>query len=164
MKTLFLARHAKSDWKQPALRDHDRPLNARGRRDAPRMAAHLAARYAPPQRILCSTALRASTTAQRLGEALGGATIDYRAELYLAEPATLLAQLHDLPDALERVMLVGHNPGMTALVNALADAGLDNLPTCGVARIGFDVDSWARLAPGAGRLLSLDVPKALPDD
>lgn len=165
MKTLILARHAKSSWKQPDLSDHDRPLNKRGRLDAPRMAAYLTAHYAPPQRIVSSTAERAASTARLLAKGLGyfPDEIDHLPRLYLANAPTLLAVARGLPAELDTVMLVAHNPGMTDFVNALCDAGLDNLPTCGVARIGFDVSDWRALAPGEGQLLSLDVPKALPD-
>ena len=165
MKTLILARHAKSSWNHPELSDHDRPLNKRGRQDAPRMGVHLAAHYPAPQRIVSSSAARARTTAEVLAQAFGRPRQDIQVlpTLYLADVATLLAVARDLPDALHTVMLVGHNPGMTDCLNRLAAAGIDNLPTCGVARIGFDLDHWADLQPAQGRLLSLDVPKALPD-
>jgi phosphohistidine phosphatase len=165
MKTLILARHAKSSWKHPELSDHDRPLNKRGRRDAPRMGEYLAAQYAPPQYIISSSALRALCTAEVLTQAFGRKTgdIERQPSLYLADAATLLTLARELPDELDSVMLVGHNLGMTDCLNRLAAAGIDNLPTCGVARIGFDVARWSDLQAGQGRLLSLDVPKALPD-
>lgn len=164
MKTLILARHAKSDWQHAGLADHDRPLNRRGQHDAPRMGAHLAAHYPAPQRILSSTALRAASTAAILADALGieAGAIEHLRRLYLADARTLLGVARALPDHLDTVMLVAHNPGMTDLVNLLSDAGLDNLPTCGVARIGFEVADWSALTPGDGRLLSLDLPKGLP--
>jgi phosphohistidine phosphatase len=163
MKTLILARHAKSDWNHPELSDHDRPLNKRGRTDAPRMAAFLAAHYPPPQRVVSSTAVRANTTAEILAAAFGHAATDiqHAARLYLADVQTLLSQARALDDHDQTVMLVGHNPGMTDFLNRLTDAGIDNLPTCGVARVAFDVARWAELAPGQGRLLSLDVPNSL---
>lgn len=164
MKTLILTRHAKSSWKDAGLSDHDRPLNERGRGDAPRMAAHLAANYPVPQHIVSSTALRAATTARSLAERLAcpAENLAYLPRLYLADPATLLAVARELPDELDTVMLVGHNPGMTEFLNALTGAGIENLPTCGVARVGFEVASWRDMAPGVGRLLSLDVPRTLP--
>lgn len=165
MKTLILTRHAKSSWKHPGLADHDRPLNRRGRHDAPRMAAHLARHYPAPALIVTSTAVRARITAEILAGALGHepGTLRQEPELYLATPGTLLTITRELDDAAESAMLVGHNPGMTDFVNLLCAAGLDNLPTCGVARVGFEVPRWAAIAPGQGELLSLDVPKVLDD-
>jgi phosphohistidine phosphatase len=164
MKTLILARHAKSSWKHPELSDHERPLNKRGREDAPRMGAHLAAHYPAPQHIISSSAVRAIETAKMLAQALGYAAqdIEVRSTLYLADVAALLALTHTLPDQLHSVMLVGHNPGMTEYLNRLTRADIDNLPTSGVARIGFAVARWVELQAGHGQLLSLDVPKALP--
>lgn len=164
MKTLYLARHAKSDWHHPGLADHERPLNDRGRHDAPRMGAFLAHHYPPPQRILSSTAARAHTTAALLAKALAVDDVQHLPQLYLADVAGLMAVIHALDDDLDRVMLVAHNPGLTECVNALSPVGLDNLPTCGVARIGFDLPSWGMVDSGLGRLLSLDRPKALPSD
>lgn len=163
MKILFLTRHAESAWAQSQLSDHDRPLNERGEHDARRMAVHLAANYPPPQRIVSSTALRAATTARILGQGIGYPLqdIQYRPDLYLADPGTLLATARVLGDDLDAAMLVAHNPGMTDAINLLCDAALESLPTCGVARIGFDAGNWRELSPGNGRLLSLDAPKGL---
>jgi len=166
MKTLILTRHAKSDWNHPGLSDHDRPLNRRGRGDAPRMGAFLAARYPAPQHIVSSTAVRANSTAEVLAAAFGYCVTDiqHAARLYLADVQTLLDHTRTLDDGDDAVMLVGHNPGMTDFLNRLTGAGIDNLPTCGVARIAFDIASWTEVAPGQGRLLSLDVPKDLRND
>lgn len=160
MKTLFLARHADAGWPHPQLSDHDRPLNRRGQQDAPRVAARLAAGYPPPALIVSSTATRARSTAGVLGEALGHAAsaIAYLPALYLADTTTLLAAVHQLDDRHDSAMLVGHNPGMTEFINLLCDAGLGSLSTCGVARVGLDVTHWRDVAPGGGRLLSLDRP------
>jgi phosphohistidine phosphatase len=165
MKTLILARHAKSSWKHPQLTDHERPLNKRGRTDAPRMAAHLARNHPRPALIVTSTAERARITAETLAHAFGPGPGAPRQEpeLYLATPGTLLAIARALDDQADSAMLVGHNPGMTDFINLLCEAGLDNLPTCGVARIGFDLLHWSAIEPGSGELLSLDVPKGLDD-
>jgi len=166
MKTLILARHAKSSWKDPGQSDHDRPLNKRGRHDAPRMAAHLAANWPAPQAMVTSTARRARDTTAALAEGFcyPAGAIRELPRLYLADAATLLDVARNLPDGEDTVLLVGHNPGMTDFVNRLCNAGLDNLPSCGVARIVFDVTTWTDLQPGGGRLAALEVPKALPDD
>jgi len=160
---LWLVRHAKSDWSTPGQSDFDRPLNARGRRDGPRMAAWLAEQPEPATWIWCSDAVRARSTAEFVTAGFGAATpelaLDHR--LYLADPDRLLDVLRGTPDSVASVALVAHNPGLTELVNLLAgEAILDNLPTFGVA--GFEVrEPWVDLRYGAGRLACLMSPKRL---
>lgn len=165
MKQLTLVRHAKSSWGHPGLADHDRPLNKRGEQDAPRMAAHLAASYPPPEAIISSTAVRALSTSKAMAAALGypAGHVRHEEAIYEASTDSLWALVQGLDDKLQRVMLIGHNPGFTNLVNLLSDAGLENLPTCGVARIEFAVDHWSELRAGDGRLISLDRPKQFAD-
>src|SRR5262245_44557478 len=117
MKTLFLIRHAKSSWAEPGLSDRERPLNDRGRRDAPKMGKRLAKRDAVPDLILSSPAVRALETAEIIAEKL-----DYRRKdivvvdrLYGVAADDLLALIQKLDDKLQRVMLFGHNPGLTEL-------------------------------------------------
>lgn len=163
MKTLFLARHAKSSWKHPELPDHDRPLNRRGRDDLPRMGSFLAVHYAPPQYLVTRSAVRARTTARSLARAFG-LTLDVVVEtprLYRADVTDLLAIVRDLPNECDRSMRVGHDPVMTASLNLISGADLDHLPTCGVARIESAVVDWRAFRPGDGRLMSLDTPKSL---
>ncbi|AZC14421.1 MULTISPECIES: histidine phosphatase family protein [unclassified Microbacterium] len=137
---LVLARHAKSDWGDPGLRDHDRPLNERGLRDAPRMAARLAETGFRPDALLSSTAVRARTTAEAFAAALETA-VTLVPDLYGAPPATLLATA-STSGAL-RVMLVAHNPGMAELADALSGGRIGEMPTCAVARFRWDDDDWA---------------------
>ena len=120
MKTLLILRHAKSSWDDPGLRDHDRPLNRRGKRDAPRMGRLIADRDLIPDRIVSSTAVRARTTA-----ALAAAEFDHDVEiettrdLYGAHPDGYIEVAEERGGAAERLMVVGHNPGITALVSRL---------------------------------------------
>ncbi|HEY1724466.1 MAG TPA: histidine phosphatase family protein [Steroidobacteraceae bacterium] len=143
MKTLYLVRHAKSDWSDPALSDQQRPLNARGRRNAPAMAARLARRYRPPQLLLSSPALRALRTAQLFARGLGyrRSEIVIHPRLYASTASVLLRVVQALDDKFKRVMLFGHNPELSRLAQRLCDR-IDQLPTCAVARFKFDVDSW----------------------
>ncbi|MBM4201161.1 MAG: histidine phosphatase family protein [Gammaproteobacteria bacterium] len=161
MKNLILIRHAKSSWDDPDLDDRDRPLNDRGERDAPLMGAVLKARALAPDQLLSSPARRAFKTAKLIASAIGfpvdGITIDQR--IYLANTGVLLDLIQQLPDRSNQIVMFGHNPGFTDLVNLLTDAGLGNVPTCGVASIEFTVDSWAAISPGAGRLGFFDYPK-----
>ena len=160
---LWLIRHAKSDWSAPAQSDFDRPLNDRGRRDAPPMTDWLVRQKDPATWIWSSDAVRARSTAAFVAEGFSAVApqlfLDHR--LYLADPDRLLDVLRETPATVESAALVAHNPGLTELVNLLAgEAVLDNLPTFGVA--GFDLQTtWVDLRYGAGRLATLMSPKRL---
>ncbi|MWB98004.1 SixA phosphatase family protein [Agromyces seonyuensis] len=158
MKTLFLVRHAKSDWGDPGLADHDRPLDARGQRDAPAMGLRLAERHVRPDVILTSTALRARTTAAAIAGALGldGLVVEKRS-LYGASSRGILSVAAGLPSEAESAMLVGHNPGMSEAVSELCGEWLE-LPTCAVAELVLDVGDWAEVVEGTGELARLSVP------
>ncbi|MEJ1087894.1 histidine phosphatase family protein [Microbacterium sp. Mu-80] len=156
MKTLLLARHAKSDWGDPALADHDRPLNARGRRDAPDMALRLRDEGIRPTHIVSSTAVRARTTAAEYG-AVHGVEVVHEPLLYAASARSILAAASRLPDEAEVAMLVGHNPGMHDAVAELTGTFVE-FPTCAVAECRVEVDSWAELIEGSGRLVQLRTP------
>jgi phosphohistidine phosphatase len=137
--TLVLVRHAKSDWGDPHLDDHDRPLNDRGRRDAPRMARRLAETGFRPEAVLSSTAVRARTTAAAFAEALGVAmTLD--PELYGAPAGTLFATA--AATRAGSVLLVAHDPGMSVLAAQLSGDGIAHMPTCAVATFRWDERDW----------------------
>lgn len=161
MKTLFLVRHAKSSWADPTLADRDRPLNDRGRRDAPEMGRRLAARGLDPDALVSSPAVRARTTAEVVAGALGRdpGSIALDERVYGAGPSTLLDVVRGFRDEWETVLLFGHNPGFTDLANELGDRDFDNVRTCGVVEIAFDVDRWADVRRGLGRTVSADDPK-----
>ena len=137
--TLTLVRHAKSDWGDPALDDHDRPFNDRGLRDAPETARRLAESGVRPDAILSSTALRAAATADVFGAELG-ITVERQERLYGAPAAVLLAA------AVERgvpsVVVVAHDPGMSALADELSRGHVEHMPTCAVAVFTWDDDDW----------------------
>lgn len=137
MIRLVLVRHAKSDWGDASLDDHDRPLNERGLRDAPEMAARLAATGFRPDVIRASTALRARTTAAIFGEALG-VEPQLVGRLYGAPAATLLSEA--VAAGGRAVMIVAHDPGMTVLAERLSDGGIGHMPTCAVATFTWDED------------------------
>ncbi len=165
MKTLYLVRHAKSSWKEADLSDHDRPLNSRGERDAPIMGKRLRKRKPQPEVIISSSALRAKTTAKILAFEIGypksDITIDER--LYGAEPKDIVSILRGLDDTVDCVMLVGHNPTCTALVNFLGHCDIDNMPTCGITVLAFPIDAWEDIVSGKGDLLDFDYPKNEPE-
>jgi phosphohistidine phosphatase len=161
-KQLILMRHAKSSWKDSELGDFDRPLADRGERDAPRMGARLEARGARPALLLTSSAKRARRTAKLVAREL-----DYPVErlqeaesLYLATPGAILDVVAAQSDGAACILLVGHNPGLTELVNELLPGlGLDNLPTGGVVAIDLDVARWSEVRGARGRLAYYDFPK-----
>ena len=161
MKTLYLVRHAKSSWDNANQSDHDRPLNQRGERDAPRMGKRLRKRGDRPEVIISSSAVRALTTASILATALDYATSDISIDerLYGAEPEDVLSIIGSLDDGIHCAMLVGHNPTFTALINALGRCDLDNVPTCGMAVLTFPIDSWKNITTIQGTLVDFDFPK-----
>lgn len=164
MKTLYLCRHAKSSWADPGMDDFDRPLNERGLRNAPYMAQVFKDRGEPLDMIVSSPANRALTTARSFADALA-----LPLERFLLEPRIYHAHRHalshlvnHLPPAADRIMLFGHNPGFTELLNHLSDAGVDNLPTCGLVRIDFALSDWQQLVKDSGTLVWFDYPKRHP--
>jgi phosphohistidine phosphatase len=145
MKTLLLLRHAKSSWKQPELHDHDRPLNKRGKKEAPKVGAYLKEKDLIPDMILSSTARRARDTAQAVLEESGFAgEIDLYQDLYLSDTSCYLDILRSLPDSPNRVLVVGHNPDLEELLTLLTDVS-HHLVTAGLAQIDLPISSWNEL-------------------
>lgn len=160
MKTLFLVRHAKSSWEDATLPDRDRPLTDRGNRDAASMGKRLAERDVKLDMILSSPAIRALTTAEIIAKKL-----DYRRKdivvsdrLYACEADDLLDVIHGLGDKLKQVMLVGHNPELAELAHRLSSE-ITEMPTCAIARFGFDVKSWSDIGKATPARVVLDYPK-----
>jgi phosphohistidine phosphatase len=162
-KTLILVRHAKSSWKDASLADIDRPLNKRGRRNAPAMGAWLANLGKVPDLIVSSPAARARATAEFFAEAVGIETKDIEVEqdLYFAGTDGMIRALERVDDRHDRVMMVGHNPVMTRLLNQLTGSDVWNMPTSAVAVIGFDMESWGLVDATEGMLLAYQTPKTL---
>lgn len=160
-KTLYLVRHAKSSWKDSSLGDRDRPLNKRGRRSARDMGARLAKQGHLPDLIISSPAKRAYSTAKKIARAAGYDKSDIRKEenLYFAGIFSMCNVLEELDDIFESVMMVGHNPAMTNLLNTLCETSIVNMPTCAIAIIQFDFDSWPDLGSEDGTLIGYDYPK-----
>lgn len=168
MKTLYVLRHAKSDWSDGSLKDFDRPLNDRGRKAATMIGKELRKRKIKPDLVLASPAVRASQTLKRVEDAYGASfevTKDER--IYMAEPVALIDLVRHAPDDARRLMIVGHNPGLQQLVLSLARSGelrdevAGKFPTGAIAQISFDTQSWRDVAPGEGLLESLLRPRDL---
>jgi phosphohistidine phosphatase len=161
VRTLYLTRHAKSSWDDPRTDDFNRPLNDRGAHDAPAMADLFKKRGEPVDRIVSSPAVRAMSTARVFAKALDHpeARIVQDKTIYLATVEMLLRVVNLLPDDAERVMLFGHNPGLSELTEYLSDGDVGELPTCATVRIDLPVASWGEASMGLGTLVWYDHPK-----
>ena len=163
MKTLLVLRHAKSSWNDGALADHDRPLNERGEREAPRMGHLVRQQRLTPDLIISSDAVRARMTAEAVAEAAAYAgAIRLEPLLYHAAPDDIVVVLRAAPEAnAATVMVVGHNPGLEALVGQLTGERHD-LPTAALAQIDLPIDRWRDMNGSTrGTLVDLWRPKEL---
>jgi len=161
MKQLILVRHAKSSWDFPSLTDHDRPLNKRGKRDAPRMAEYLSQHIGTVDCVVSSTAERAKQTAKHFQDAFESSLKEayLTGELYHAAPDEILLQAQLINDDYGVALMFGHNPGYTSVANLYSDDYIDNVPTCGIVGINFNVDSWRELTSDNGVLSFFYYPK-----
>lgn len=164
MKTLLILRHAKSSWSKPELADHDRPLNKRGKRDAPRIGSLLRREDLVPDLIISSTAARARSTAELASEACGyEGELRLERECYAAGPEAYLDALQSLPESYPCVMVVGHNPGLEELLELLTGEW-QRLPTAALAQVRLRLDVWGELDEDTrGKLVNLWLPRQLPD-
>ena len=160
MKTLYLARHAKSSWKHPELSDIERPLNKRGKRDAPYIGNLLKEKGVKPDILISSPAVRARKTAVVIAE-----LIDYPKSkilidenIYELSSTELIKIIQSFDDKYNSVMMFGHNPGFTMLNNYLTDSFIDNIPTCGVVGIRFN-SSWKKIIGDSGKAFFFIYPK-----
>lgn len=160
-KKLLIIRHAKSDWADINLSDFDRPLNKRGKKNAPEMAKRLVKRGLFPKQLVSSPALRAMTTAEYFAKELGikKSEILKDPEIYEALTQSLLDTINHLDDRSDLTALFGHNPGITQLVNDLCNSNIYNIPTCGMALIRFPFDHWEMVSRGTGELIFFDYPR-----
>ena len=165
-KQLLLIRHAKSDWGNASLSDFDRPLNKRGKANAPEMAERLMKQKIVPQLVVSSPALRALTTAKFFTDTwqMPLKNIQLEPSIYEASVKTLLSVINNLDNKYDKIALFGHNPGFTDFVNYLSNANIYNVPTCGVVLLEFQADDWAEVSSGTGTLIDFDYPKSPDED
>lgn len=160
MKKIFLVRHAKSSWKDPLLSDRHRPLNKRGKNNAPMMAGRLKKRGDLPELIVASPAKRAQATAKKIAAGIGydweKVTTDEM--LYFQDMEGVLDVIRKTDEQLNSVMIVGHNPDMTDLLNDLVGFVTGNMPTCAIATLSYS-GKWSDLKLGDSDLLNYDFPK-----
>jgi phosphohistidine phosphatase len=171
MKRLILLRHAKSSWDDPVERDFDRPLNAKGKRAAETMGRHMREEGVEFDAAIASPAIRVVETLQCVGRGYGR-PIDpeWDRRAYLASNMTLLDIVHEAPDSIGSLLLSGHNSGLEDLVlllvpdsrgDRLREAVEEKFPTCSLAEMEFDVDSWADIRPDTARLVRFVRPRDL---
>ncbi|MFC4263064.1 SixA phosphatase family protein [Ferruginibacter yonginensis] len=162
MKKIIIVRHAKSSWLLTNASDFDRPLNERGKNDAPLMAAKLQAAQIHVDALITSTALRAKTTCEIFASTLGIAAeqIQYKDVLYHAPAEVFFEVINGLDDTYGTVAIFAHNPGITEFVNSLCnDVFVDNMPTCGMFAVAADITSWSAFENATKKLLFFKYPK-----
>jgi phosphohistidine phosphatase len=160
-KTVLLLRHAKASREDPEMADFDRPLNPRGRRDAPRMGAWMRQSGLAPDLVLCSDARRARETWGGVAETLrSAAPVLFERGLYMASAKALCHRLQRIQGTVGTVLVIGHNPGIEEAARSLSERAGEPLErlqrekfsTAALARIDFEIEEWGRLQPGHGRL------------
>ena len=161
MKTLYLVRHAKSSWKYPNLDDFERPLNKRGRKNAPFMGSVLKKLKVAPDLVISSPANRAAMTARIIAAAISYPleNILYSETIYEFSENVLIHVVKQIDDAVNKAMVVGHNPAINGLANYIGDQPISNIPTCGVFCVELDISSWAKIGEHCGKLKFFEFPK-----
>ena len=161
MKTICLVRHAKASQQFFDLADIDRPLIERGYKDAHAMSIKLAVTGFMPGLMVSSPGIRALTTALIFARNLKypAGSVVLNEQLYNATIQNMVEVVHELPETTAGVMIFGHNPSITHIANLLAGEFVEHVPTCGICCIDFEISSWHKIAPGAGKLRFFDYPK-----
>ncbi|MBQ0759426.1 MAG: histidine phosphatase family protein [Gammaproteobacteria bacterium] len=162
MKTLYLLRHAKSDWNDDKLTDADRPITKRGKRDCQLVAAELQRSGRRFQHVYCSTAKRAQETLKRFqadSDVFDDATIIQENAAYTFEAAKLLAWLKELPQSQASAVIIGHNPALAELANYLYDGKLGHVGTCTFMELEVNIEYWDQLRADSAKLTDIIRPK-----
>lgn len=159
MKKLYIIRHAKSSWSDAELNDFERPLNKRGKLNAPMMGERLKEKGVMADIIISSPAKRAKSTAEMIAKEIGyEKKVLFDENIYESSVDELRKILTALDDKNSTVFLVGHNPELNMLVDYYVKF-YENIPTCGVVKIEFECDKWANIEPKNAKLISFDYPK-----
>jgi len=164
MKTLLLIRHAKSDWSDSSQSDFDRPLNERGKKDAPKMAQRLWQRDLKIDLFISSPAKRARKTAEEFVKVYGNKKeVQLKSALYLAASDTFYSIIEQADPRADTIAVFSHNPGITEFANSLTTARIDNIPTCGVFAVSIDTDRWENFSSADKSFVFFDYPKGIID-
>ena len=161
MKTILLIRHAKSSWENFAVTDEERPLNERGKKNAPEMAKRLRKKKIAIDVLMSSPAKRALSTANYFAQEFDIAKKDIIVvpELYLATTDAFINAIQSAPSTASTIALFSHNNGITDFANSLTDARIDNMPTCGVFAVHCAIDEWPAFEAGGHKFYFFDYPK-----
>jgi phosphohistidine phosphatase len=161
MKELCLVRHAKSSWKYSKLDDFERPLNKRGRKNAPFMGKVIRQLNVDPDLIISSPATRAAMTARIIAHEIGYPLVGirYLESVYESSEMDLIHILKNIEDQVNKVMLIGHNPALTQLANTIGNYPFSNIPTCGICCVALDITSWSGIDETPGKLKFFEFPK-----
>lgn len=159
-------RHAKSSWDTPGLNDSERPLNNRGKKNAPFMGKLLKGKNEIPDLIISSPAKRAYSTAKRIAEEVSYPVkkIFKEEKLYMADTGEFLSVIGNTLQNINKLMLISHNSGITRFANFISGENLDNIPTAGIVRIDFDMDSWSQITETKGKMIFFEYPKKYTDN
>lgn len=160
-RTLVLIRHAKSSWANPLQSDFERPLNDRGKKDAPEMGARLKKLGIIPDLIVSSSAKRTKQTAKRIAEEIGYKEDDIRWEekLYHCIPSVLEEVIYETSDRIKTIFIVAHNPGITDFVNQLSpEFNIENMPTCGIVGAHIETREWNNFAISDKKVFLYEYP------
>ena len=162
MKSVLIVRHAKSSWDDPALSDFDRPLNERGKLDAPMMAKRLLERKVSIDAFISSPAKRAKKTATIFAREYGLRKDDVILFDDLYEPSTedFYNAIEKAPAKAKAIALFAHNPGITDFVNSLSETRLDDMPTCAVFAVKVKIEKWSEFRQAAREFWFFDCPKS----
>lgn len=161
MKTIYLVRHAKSSWSDSNIRDQDRPLNKRGKRDAPFMGKLLSDKGIEIDLLITSSAVRAVETAKLIANELSIKKNEIQIDERLYHPSTLdfLKVINEIDNSCESLMLFSHNPGITEFANFVSTNDFINIPTCGIVSLCFDIQNWRDLSNHRGQTIFYEYPK-----
>lgn len=159
MKELFVIRHAKSSWAEPFQNDFDRPLNDRGKKDAPFMAAELKKKNISIDLLLTSDAKRAAATCHCFFNEFTQAKILIEPKLYQATTKAFYEVVQDLDNQFNSVAIFSHNTGLTDFVNDLCNVHVDIVPTCGIYAVKIAIEDWKEFRKGKKGFWFFDYPK-----
>lgn len=161
MKTILLVRHAKSSWENFSVTDEDRPLNDRGKKNAPDMAKRLLKKNIQIDAFISSPAKRARTTAEYFADEynVNKKKIILIPELYMATPAAFISAIQNAPEKAETIAIFSHNNGITEFANMLSETRIDNMPTCAVFAVQANIADWRTFQPGNANFYFFDYPK-----
>jgi len=160
MKTLYILRHGKSSWDHPEIDDFDRPLLSKGRKRTEIIAAYIKDNKLPVDLIISSPGVRAYQTAKIIAEKIQCKLITHE-DLYPGYSSQVFDVIFSQPDKLKSIMIVGHNPGLTSLVNDLIDNNYEWLPTSGLAMASFNTNTWLQIPVVAKTFSKIVTPKVL---